>query len=371
MLIGVPKEIKIREYRVGIVPTNVRALTLRGHQVMIETGAGSGIAASDIEYETAGAIIAHSPEQIFDAAEMIIKVKEPQEQERKLLRAGQVLFTYLHLAPDPPQALDLINSKATCIAYETVTDKHGNLPLLAPMSAVAGRLSVQAGAHFLERPYGSMGVLLGGVTGATNAKVVIIGGGVVGSNAARMALGMGAEVWVLDSNTGVLKKLTKQFGPLLNTTLSNTKTIERHCLEADLVIIGVLIPGAEAPKIITRSMIKHMKPGAVIVDVAMDQGGGCETSRATTHDHPTYIVDGVIHYCVTNMPAAVPKTSAYALNNATHPFILELADKGLDALKSDSHLLQGLCIHRGMVTNRAIADALGCPYVSAGKALGI
>lgn len=369
MLIGVPKEIKNREYRVGIVPTNVKALTLRGHQVMVETDAGIGIGASDAEYEAAGATIINSPERIFESAQMIVKVKEPQASERKLLHGGQILFTYLHLAPDPLQTLDLIKSAATCIAYETVTDNNGGLPLLAPMSAVAGRLSIQAGAHFLERPHGSLGVLLGGVAGAARAKVVIIGGGVVGTNAAQIALGMGAEVWVIDRNMDVLKNLSTQFGPLLNTAFSNAETIERHCLDADLIIIGVLIRGATAPKLISHAMVKRMKPGAVIVDVAIDQGGGCETSRATTHDDPIYLVDNVIHYCVANMPAAVPKTSSYALNNVTQPFILALADKGLQALKDDQNLLQGLCIHNGMVTNQAVAEALGCDYVSAEQAL--
>lgn len=369
MLIGVPKEIKVREYRVGIVPANVRELVLHGHQVVVESGAGNGIGAADEQYRAAGATIADVPQEIFDTAEMIVKVKEPQAAERKMLRPGHLLFTYLHLAPDPEQTRDLIASGATCIAYETVTSPHGGLPLLAPMSEVAGRLSIQAGAYYLEKAHGGSGVLLGGVPGVNRAKVVVIGGGVVGSHAVDVALGMGADVWVLDREVDVLRKLWAQFGHQLNTEFSTYDAIARHCLDADLVIGSVLIPGAEAPKLITRDIVKHMKPGSVIVDVAIDQGGCCETSRPTTHDAPVYSVDGVIHYCVANMPGSVPRTSAYALNNATLPYVLALADKGVQALQEDRHLLNGLNVHRGMVTNQAVAEALGYDYVAPDRAL--
>lgn len=369
MLIGVPKEIKIHEYRVGIVPANVRKLTTRGHKVVVEKGAGAGIATTDQQYMAAGATIVDSAQEVFAVAEMIVKVKEPQAAERKLLRPGQLLFTYLHLAPDPEQTRDLIASGATCIAYETVTAEGGGLPLLAPMSEVAGRLSVQAGAHFLEKTQGGLGILLGGVTGVAPAKVVVVGGGIAGRNAVQMALGLGAEVWVIDRNPDVLKHLARQFGPSLNTAISSASAIEQHAISADLLIGSVLIPGATAPKLITRDMVKRMKPGSVIVDIAIDQGGCCETSRPTTHDEPAYVVDGVIHYCVANMPGAVPYTSAYALNNVTLPFILALADKGLQALNDDLHLLHGLNVHKGMVTNKPVADALGYDYVAPEQAL--
>jgi alanine dehydrogenase len=363
MLIGVPKEIKVREYRVGLVPANVRELTERGHSVIVETQAGAGIGATDDLYEAAGATIVQTAAEIFARAEMVVKVKEPQAAERKQLRPGQILFTYLHLAPDPDQTNDLIASGATCIAYETVTSAQGTLPLLAPMSEVAGRLSIQAGAYFLEKAHGGLGTLLGGVPGVDPAKVVIIGGGVVGTHAAHIALGMAAEVWVIDRNVDVLRNLWKQFGRPLNTVFSTRDAIEQHCTSADLVIGGVLLPGAAAPKLITREIVRRMKPGSVIVDVAIDQGGCCETSRATTHDNPTYIVDDVIHYCVANMPGAVPRTSAYALNNATLPFVLALAKNGVDALKRDAHLLNGLNVHKGMVTNEPVALALNHAYV--------
>ncbi len=363
MLIGVPKEIKVREYRVGLVPANVRELTERGHSVIVETQAGAGIGATDDLYEAAGATIVQTAAEIFAKAEMVVKVKEPQAAERKQLRPGQILFTYLHLAPDPEQTNDLIASGATCIAYETVTSAQGTLPLLAPMSEVAGRLSIQAGAYFLEKAHGGLGTLLGGVPGVDPAKVVIIGGGVVGTHAAHIALGMAAEVWVIDRNVDVLRNLWKQFGRPLNTVFSTRDAIEQHCTSADLVIGGVLLPGAAAPKLITREIVRRMKPGSVIVDVAIDQGGCCETSRATTHDNPTYIVDDVIHYCVANMPGAVPRTSAYALNNATLPFVLALAKNGVDALKRDAHLLNGLNVHKGMVTNEPVALALNHAYV--------
>lgn len=369
MLIGVPKEIKVHEYRVGIVPANVKELTARGHKVIIEAGAGVGIGSPNEEYEAAGAMVVNTPQEVFDNADMIVKVKEPQAAERKLLQPGQILFTYLHLAPDPEQAKDLIASGATCIAYETVTADGGSLPLLAPMSEVAGRLSIQAGAYFLEKAHGGSGILLGGVPGVEPAKVVIIGGGVVGTNAIQIALGMGADVWVLDRNIDVLRKLGGQFGPSVNTVFSTQAAIERHCVDADLVIGGVLIAGAEAPKLISNDVVKRMKTGSVIVDVAIDQGGCCETSRPTTHDEPTYVVDGVIHYCVANMPGSVPNTSAYALNNATLPFISALANKRVQALKDDHHLLNGLTVYKGMITNEPVAHALGYDYVAPEKAL--
>ncbi len=364
MLIGVPKEIKVHEYRVGIVPANVKELTARGHKVIIETGAGAGIGSTDAAYEAAGATVVNTPQEIFENADMIVKVKEPQAAERKLLQPGQMLFTYLHLAADPEQAKDLIASGATCIAYETVSANGGSLPLLAPMSEVAGRLAVQAGAYFLEKAHGGSGILLGGVPGVEPAKVVIIGGGVVGINAIQMAMGMGADVWVLDRNMDVLRKLWAQFGPSLHTVFSTQAAIEHHCTNADLVIGGVLIPGAAAPKLISYDVVNRMKSGSVIVDVAIDQGGCCETSRPTTHDAPTYMVEGVIHYCVANMPGSVPNTSAYALNNATLPFISALADKRLQALKEDSHLLNGLTVYKGMITNEPVASALGYDYVA-------
>jgi alanine dehydrogenase len=360
MVIGVPKEIKVREYRVGLIPSSVRELTAHGHQVLVETGAGQGIGMTDAHYEAAGATVAQTAAEVFERAELIVKVKEPQAAERKRLRPGQVLFTYLHLAPDREQARDLLASGATCIAYETVTSPWGGLPLLAPMSEVAGRMSIQAGAYFLEKAHGGLGVLLGGVPGVEPAKVVILGGGVVGTHASQIALGMGAEVWVLDRNTEVLRTLWKQFGRPLNTVFSTRNAIESHCLEADLVIGGVLIPGAQAPKLVTAELVRRMKPGSVIVDVAIDQGGCCETSRPTTHDQPTFVVDDVIHYCVANMPGGVPRTSAFALNNATLPFVQALADKGWrQALQDDPHLRNGLNIHRGQVTHRGVADALG------------
>ena len=369
MRVGVPKEVKVREYRVGLVPSNVRELTEHGHEVLVQTNAGAGIGATDDQCEAAGAKIVDTAEKVFASADMIVKVKEPQAGERKQLRDGQILFTYLHLAPDPDQAKDLVESGATCIAYETVTSSLGTLPLLAPMSEVAGRLSIQAGAYFLEKAHGGLGTLLGGVPGVDPAKVVVIGGGVVGMHAAHIALGMAAEVWVIDRNVDVLRGLWKQFGRPLNTVFSTRDAIEQHCASADLVIGGVLIPGAAAPKLVTREIVRQMKPGSVIVDVAIDQGGCCETSRPTTHDEPTYMVDGVIHYCVANMPGAVPRTSAYALNNATLPFVLALADNGLDALQRDPHLMNGLNVHKGMVTNKPVAEALNYDYIDPKSAL--
>ncbi len=370
MLIGVPKEIKVREYRVGLTPTSVRELTSRGHNVLVESGAGEGIGNDDETYRRAGATIAASAADVFARADMIVKVKEPLSAERKMLRPGQVLFTYLHLAPDPEQARDLLQSGSTCIAYETVTSNTGTLPLLAPMSEVAGRMSVQAGAYYLEKAHGGHGILVGGVPGVDPAKVVVIGGGVVGTHAVDVALGLGANVWVMDRNVDVLRRLWTQFGRALNTTYSTQDALDRHLRAADLVICGVLIPGAAAPKLITREHIGMMKKGSVIVDVAIDQGGCAETSRPTTHDDPVFTVDGVIHYCVANMPGAVPKTSAHALNNATLPFVMALASKGWKrALAEDRHLLAGLNIWNGKVTCEPVASALGLPYTPATEAL--
>jgi alanine dehydrogenase len=370
MLIGVPKEIKVREYRVGLTPTSVRELTAHGHQVLVETGAGEGIGSEDDEYVRAGARIAATAAGIFAEANLIVKVKEPQPAERTMLRPGQVLFTYLHLAPDPQQTKDLMRSGATCIAYETVTSPAGTLPLLAPMSEVAGRMAVQAGAYFLEKAHGGHGVLIGGVPGVDPAKVVIIGGGVVGTHACDVALGLGANVWVLDRNVDVLRRLWAQFGRALNTATSTRDALDRHLRAADLVVCGVLIPGAAAPKLITREHVRMMKKGSVIVDVAIDQGGCAETSRPTTHDDPVFVVDGVIHYCVANMPGGVPKTSAHALNNATLPFVMALADKGWKrALSEDRHLLAGLNVWNGKITHPAVAAALGLPHIPAAEAV--
>jgi alanine dehydrogenase len=370
MRIGVPKEIKVREYRVGMTPSSVREAVAHGHDVLVETGAGSGIGMEDADYERAGAKIATSAKDVFANADMIVKVKEPQAGERKMLRPDQLLFTYLHLAPDPEQTKDLVASKATCIAYETVTSPTGGLPLLAPMSEVAGRMAVQAGAYFLEKAHGGHGVLLGGVPGVDPAKVVVLGGGVVGTHAIHIALGMGADVWVIDRSVDVLRRLWTQFDRPLNTVYSTRDAIDRHLKEADLVIGGVLIPGASAPKLITRDHVKTMKTGSVIVDVAIDQGGCAETSKATTHDQPTYVVDGVIHYCVANMPGGVPKTSTHALNNATLPFILALADKGWKkACQDDPHLANGLNVWKGKITCAPVAAALGYEAIPLSTAL--
>jgi alanine dehydrogenase len=371
MRVGVPKEIKASEYRVGLVPANVHELVVHGHEVIVEHDAGTGIGCPDDQYAAAGAEVVTSAKAVFERAELIVKVKEPQADERALLREGQVLFTYLHLAPDPAQARDLIASKASCIAYETVTSSAGGLPLLAPMSEVAGRMAVQAGAYFLEKTHGGLGVLLGGVPGVDPGKVLVLGGGVVGTHAIHIALGMGADVWVIDRNLDQLRRLWRQFGRPLNTVYSTRHAIEKHVLDADLVIGGVLIPGAEAPKLVTADLVRRMKPGAVVVDVAIDQGGCFETSHPTTHDQPTYVVDDVIHYCVANMPGGVPRTSTFALNNATLPFVLALADKGARrALLDDPHLLNGLNLHAGQVTHPAVADALGLPFVEPRRALG-
>ncbi|MBP6564082.1 MAG: alanine dehydrogenase [Burkholderiales bacterium] len=366
MLIGVPKEIKVLEHRVGLTPASVREVVHHGHQAIVERDAGQGIGASDDDYVRAGATIAATASEVWAKAQMIVKVKEPQAAERALLKPGQLLFTYLHLAPDPAQTKDLVAGGAICIAYETVTSPSGGLPLLAPMSEVAGRMAVQAGAHYLEKAHGGKGILLGGVPGVEPARVVVLGGGVVGTHAITMALGLEADVWVIDRNTEALRRLWAQFGPALNTVFSTRDAIEKHVAAADLVIGGVLVPGASAPKLVSRELIGRMERGSVVVDVAIDQGGCFETSRATTHAEPVFAVDGVIHYCVANMPGGVPRTSTYALNNATLPFVLALADKGWkQALADDAHLRAGLNVAMGKVTCRPVAEAQGVPFVEA------
>jgi alanine dehydrogenase len=370
MRIGVPKEIKNNEFRVGLTPNSVVELIHHGHELWVETGAGVGSGLSDAEYVAAGAKIVATADEIFSEAEMIVKVKEPLAVERRKLRRGQVLFTYLHLAPDLDQTQDLIASGATCIAYETVTSAQGGLPLLTPMSEVAGRLAPQVGAHALEKAAGGRGVLLGGVPGVPAAEVVILGGGVSGANAATIAIGMGANVTVVDRSNEVLKRLDAQFGAAMHTVYSTRATIADLVKRADLLIGAVLVPGAAAPKLITRDLLKTMKQGAVIVDIAIDQGGCCETSRATTHADPTYVVDGVVHYCVANMPGAVARTSTFALNNATLPFTIALANKGWrQALRDDPHLRNGLNVHEGKVTCAPVAEAHKLAYVSAESVL--
>ena len=359
MRVGVPKEIKVLENRVGLTPESVREVVAHGHDVVVEHDAGQGIGMADDDYRRAGARVVGTAREVFDAVDMIIKVKEPQASERRMLRPGQVLFTYLHLAPDPDQAADLLESGAVCIAYETVTSRLGGLPLLAPMSEVAGRMAVQAGAYYLEKAHGGKGILLGGVPGVDPGKVVVLGGGVVGTHAIHIALGMGADVWVLDRSVDVLRRLWTQFGRPLNTVFSTRDAIERHVTNADVVIGGVLIPGAAAPKLVSRELIGRMSAGSVVVDVAIDQGGCFETAHATTHADPTYIVDGVVHYCVANMPGGVPRTSTFALNNATLPYVLALAGKGWKkALSDDANLRDGLNIAFGRITYRAVAEAL-------------
>lgn len=362
MRIGVPKEIKTHEYRVGLTPGAVREYTAHGHEVLVETGAGAGIGAGDDVYVAAGARIAKTAKDVFDAAEMVVKVKEPQLHECAWLKPGQILFTYLHLAADPAQAKALVKSGCSAVAYETVVDAHGGLPLLAPMSEVAGRLSIEAAGAALKKFAGGRGLLLGGVPGVQPARVVVIGGGVVGVHAARMAAGLGAEVTVIDRSIPRLRQLDELFQGRVRTRMSTIDAIEQEVAAADAVIGAVLIPGASAPKLLTRAMLKTMKPGAVVVDVAIDQGGCFETSHATTHAEPTYEVDGIVHYCVANMPGAVPLTSSYALNNATLPYGLALADKGLKALKDDAGLAAGLNIHQGHVTYKAVAESLGLAY---------
>lgn len=371
MIIGVPKEIKNHEYRAGLTPASVNELTLRGHAVYIETNLGAGIGYDDAAYEQAGAKALTSAEQVFAIAEMIIKVKEPLAEERKLLREGQLLFTYLHLAPDAAQTKDLIDSKAICIAYETITTDSGELPLLAPMSEVAGRMSIQAGAACLEKAKGGSGVLLGGVPGVSPANVVIIGGGVVGSHAAQMAIGLGADVTILDNNLDTLRELNRVFGSTVKLIYSNKAALEEAVINADLVVGSVLIPGAAAPKLVTADMVKKMKTGAAVVDVAIDQGGCFETSTPTTHESPIYIVDGVVHYCVANIPGAVARTATQALNNATLPYAIRLADQGWQqTLRQDKHFANGLNVCEGKVTNAAVAKSHGLDYVEVAEILG-
>ncbi|GAB4392126.1 MAG: alanine dehydrogenase [Gammaproteobacteria bacterium] len=370
MLVGLPKEIKAQEYRVGMVPSIVRELVRNGHHVLVESQAGTGIGVEDDDYQQAGAEIVSSAEEVFAKADMIVKVKEPQPGECKMLRSGQILFTYLHLAPDPVQTRLLLESNCVAIAYETVTQANGILPLLRPMSQVAGRMSIQAGASCLEKSRSGRGVLLGGVPGVAPANVVVIGGGIVGTNAARMAMGMEAHVTVLDTSLDRLRDLDFQFGRRINTIFATADATEYYVLKADLVIGAVLVPGAAAPKLVTHDMLRNMADGAVVVDVAIDQGGCFETSRPTTHQDPTYIVEGVVHYCVANMPGAVPRTSTFALNNATFPFILQIANKGYkQALLDNEHLRNGLNVYRGQITCEAVASALGYNYVPAEQVL--
>ncbi|MER9846738.1 alanine dehydrogenase [Mesorhizobium sp. M0106] len=363
MRVGCPREIKNHEYRVGLTPGSVREYVAHGHEVLIETGASAGIGADDNAYRAAGATIAKTAADVFAKSDMIVKVKEPQPNEWVQLRDGQILYTYLHLAPDPEQTKGLLASGVTAIAYETVTDERGGLPLLAPMSEVAGRLSIQAGATALQKANGGRGVLLGGVPGVLPGKVTVLGGGVVGLHAARMAAGLGADVTIIDRSIPRLRQLDDIFGGRVHTRYSTVEALEEECFSADIVVGAVLIPGAAAPKLVTREMLSGMKKGAVLVDVAIDQGGCFETSHATTHAEPTYEVDGVIHYCVANMPGAVPVTSAHALNNATLHYGLQLADKGIKALVDDHHLRNGLNVHKGKITNRAVAEALGYDLV--------
>lgn len=370
MIVGVPKEIKSQENRVGLVPGSVREIIRVGGTVLVEKNAGIGIGILDDDYVAAGAEIIDTADEVFDRSQLIIKVKEPQPVECKRLHKGQTLFTYLHLAPDPQQARLLKESGVTAIAYETVTQPDGSLPLLTPMSQVAGRMSIQAGAHCLEMAQGGSGILLGGVPGVAPANVVVIGGGVVGSNAARMAMGLEANVTVLDKSLSRLQALDFQFGSKLHTIYATTQALEHYVRSADLIIGAVLVPGASAPKLVTRAMLKTMRAGSVVVDVAIDQGGCFETSRPTTHQEPTFMAEGIVHYCVANMPGAVPKTSTFALNNATLPFILNLVTKGVKtALLSDPHFLNGLNVHQGMITYEAVARELGYDYVKACDAL--
>ncbi|MBJ7254051.1 MAG: alanine dehydrogenase [Sphingomonadaceae bacterium] len=373
MRVGVPSEIKVHEYRVGLTPGAVREYVAAGHQVVVQSGAGAGIMAHDDAYRAAGAEIAATAQEIFAGCDMIIKVKEPQPSEWVQLRPGQLLFTYLHLAPDPEQAKGLIASGCTAIAYETVTDDRGTLPLLAPMSEVAGRLAIEAAGQAMRRSEGGAGILLGGVPGVPAGRVTVLGGGVVGTHAARMAVGLGAEVTILDRSIPRLRQLDEMFNGRVRTRYSTLETIDHEISISDAVIGAVLVPGASAPRLVTREMLKRMKPGAVLVDVAIDQGGCFETSRATTHTDPTYVVDGIIHYCVANMPGAVPQTSAAALNNATLPYGLALADNGIAALDSSTEtgrgLLAGLNVHQGKVTSQAVAESLNLAFVAPETAL--
>ncbi len=371
MRIGVPKEIKVHEYRVGLIPASVREATAHGHDVVVETGAAERMGVSDEDYRKAGARIVDSAAEVFAEAELIVKVKEPQPKERAMLREGQTLFTYLHLAPDPQQAKALMKCGVTAIAYETVTGVHGGLPLLSPMSEVAGRMAIQAGAHCLEMEQGGRGMLLGGTAGVAPANVVVIGGGVAGLNAVRMSIGLEAAVTCIDINIERLYALDQRFGASLNTIFSTRQAIEDYVLEADLVIGAVLVAGAAAPKLISEALVESMKRGSVIVDISIDQGGFSETSRPTTHAHPSYVEHGVVHYCVTNMPGAVARTSTFALNNATLPFVLALADKGIvGALRADPHLLAGLNVYEGKITHAAVAAALGEKPLAPERAIG-
>jgi alanine dehydrogenase len=370
MRVGTLREVKESEYRVGLTPESAQELVAHGHEVWVESGAGAGIGASDADYEAAGATINQGPGKIFGECELIVKVKEPQPPEREMLREGQVLFTYLHLAPDPEQTAALVRSGVTAIAYETVTGPNRTLPLLKPMSQVAGRMSVQAGASALEKEHGGRGVLLGGVPGVLPGKVAVIGGGVVGFNAAQVAVGMGADVTVLDRDPEVLERLGIHFESRAKTRFSNRANINEIICDAELVIGAVLVPGAAAPKLVTRDMLRCMKAGAVLVDVAIDQGGCFETSHPTTHGYPTFVVDGIVHYCVANMPAAVARTSTYALNNVTLPHVLNIADRGWkNALATNAHLAAGLNVHAGQVTHPAVASELGYEYVPVSEVL--
>ena len=370
MRVGVPKEVKDSEYRVGLVPSTVRELTANGHEVIVERNAGLGAGVTDADYQAVGAQIVADADQVYSGAELVVKVKEPLAGERKKLRHGQILFTYLHLAADPAQTADLMAAGVIAIAYETVTSAQGTLPLLTPMSEVAGRMAPHVGARCLEKENGGRGVLLGGVPGVPPADVVILGGGVAGSNAAFISGGMGATVTVVDRNPDVLRRIANQLGARVRTVFSTSDAVEALCRRADLVIGSVLLPGAAAPKLITAATVKAMKPGAVIVDIAIDQGGCSETSRPTSHSAPTYVVDEVVHYCVTNMPGAVARTSTFALNNMTLPFVLALADKGYRvALGQDPHLRAGLNVCEGHITYKAVAEALKLPYVPAEQAL--
>jgi len=370
MRIGTVREIKNHEYRVGLTPESVRELAMLGHEIWVESGAGLGIGATDADYQAAGAAIQPDAAAVFAGCELVVKVKEPQAGERALLRPGQVLFTYLHLAPDPEQTADLVRSGVTAIAYETVTGPNNALPLLKPMSQVAGRLSIQAGATALQKASGGRGVLLGGVPGVLPGRVLVIGGGVVGFNAAQMAVGMGADVTLLDRDPEVLERLSNHFEGRAKTRFSNRSTIQQMICEAELVIGAVLVPGAAAPKLVSRDMLKCMKPGAVLVDVAIDQGGCFETSHPTTHADPTFVVDGIVHYCVANMPGAVARTSTYALNNVTLPHVMRIAEKGWrEALRADPHLAAGLNVHAGAVTYAAVARELGYEFTSVSDAI--
>ena len=368
MRVGVPKEIKVHEYRVGLTPASVAELTAAGHEVIVETKAGLGIDFDDQSYVDVGARIVGSAAEVFAGSDMIVKVKEPQPSEIALLEPRHLLFTYLHLAPDPEQAKGLLASGATCIAYETVTANDRSLPLLKPMSEVAGRMSIQVGAHYLEKEQGGRGVLLGGVPGVSPAKVTILGGGVSGVNAAQMAVGMRADVTIYDISNSRLAELDMFFGSQIKTAYASKAAIAHAVAKSELVIGAVLVPGAAAPKLVTRDMLKTMKRGSVLVDISIDQGGCFETSRATTHSDPVYEIDGVIHYCVANMPGAVARTSAFALNNATLPFVLKLASQGAEkAMKADPHLANGLNVSNGKIRHRAVAEALDLPFESASE----